>query len=145
MSCDIDTYAGYHILTTEEISVLTNEQERLFWRQLAERYEREMRIQTETRMFRNRVEHHTQMRGPELTADLLRLKKPILPNRWINFREGWCSAAWGFTNENLRQAAYQDFAKEIEKAAEYLKMAPHTQNAVLVADDKHLTLRWEEP
>lgn len=138
MSCDIDTYAGYHILMTEEISVLSNEQERLFWRQLAERYEREMRIQTEARLFRNRVEHHTQMRGPELPGDILRLKKPILPNRWINFREGWCSAAWGFTNADLTPPAFQDFAKEIEKAVEYLMMSPHTQNAVLVADEKYL-------
>ena len=47
-------------------------------------------------------------------ANLLRLKKPILQNRWwINFREGWSKERWGFANADLTPY-------EIEKAAEKL-------------------------
>lgn len=34
---------------------------------------------------------------------LLRLKKPILPHRWINFREGWCRRC---KHENLAESNY---------------------------------------
>lgn len=44
---------------------------------------------------------------------LLRLKKPIMPNRWSNFREGWCSAQWGFTNEDLTPYAIEDAAAKL--------------------------------
>lgn len=49
-------------------------------------------------------------------AHLLRLKKPILPNQWINFREGWSKDCWGFTNADLTPY-------EIEKAVEKLQEA----------------------
>ena len=52
-------------------------------------------------MFEQAVQLHWNRTYAPTPVHLLRLKKPILPNRWINFREGWCSAAWGFTNADL--------------------------------------------
>lgn len=112
MSCDITNYAGYHVLKAEEISMLTDEQERLFWRQIAAMYERNARIAMETNIFRNDVKHAANRREPVMTYDMFRLKKPILPNRWINFREGWCSTAWGFTNADLTP---YEIKKEVDK------------------------------
>lgn len=80
-------------------------------------YQRQMeeerrRRALEWKRFRLAVKAHSKI-WSDLPADLLRLKKPILPHRWINFREGWCSAAWGFTNADLTPYALEEAAAKL--------------------------------
>lgn len=68
----------------------------------------------EWKRFRLAAKAHRKIWG-DLPADLLRLKKPILPERWINFREGWCSAAWGFTNADLTPYTIEEAVDKLLK------------------------------
>ena len=63
---------------------------------------------------------------------LLRLKKPILPNRWISFREGWSKDNWGFTNADLTPY-------EVEEAVEKLMEEMRDPNFKKVLGALHLT------
>lgn len=76
-------------------------------------YERKLLMSLHQARFALSAELNWNRNHAPTAAHLLRLKKPILPNRWINFREGWSKECWGFTNADLTPY-------EIEKAVEKL-------------------------
>lgn len=72
-------------------------------------YERKLLMSLHQARFALSAELNWNRNHAPTPAHLLRLKKPILPERWINFREGWSKECWGFTNADLTPY-------EIEKA-----------------------------
>lgn len=64
-------------------------------------YERKLLMSLHQARFALSAELNWNRNHAPTPAHLLRLKKPILPNRWINFREGWSKERWGFTNADL--------------------------------------------
>lgn len=83
------TYGGYHQIDGDMLSELTDQQERRLYADLARKYRQQMLYMARRKNFELSAELRWNRNHAPTPAHLLRLKKPILPNRWINFREGW--------------------------------------------------------
>ena len=72
---------------------------------------------------------------------LLRLKKPILPDRWDGFRNGWSKINF-LIDVPLE---LEPWRRAIEKAAQAMwNERPHP-GAHMVFDFENHTMRWEKP
>lgn len=93
----INVYQGYIELQRERVQPLTKRQEQSLNIALRRGYEKGFQNMIRKEMFEEKAKRHAR----KLPKDYNRLKKPILPNRWTNYKEGWSKDNWGYTSENL--------------------------------------------
>lgn len=88
------SYGGYIKISDEMVSELTDEQENQLYEMLARRYAKQREYQERRGRFNLSAELNWNRNHAPVPVHLLRLRKPILPNRWLNFREGWSKENW---------------------------------------------------
>ena len=71
------------------MSALTAEQERRLYEDLARKYRQQTLYMARRKNFELSAELNWNRNHAATPKDLLRLKKPILPERWRGPREGW--------------------------------------------------------
>lgn len=82
------SYKGYHKISGT-LSTLTDVQERRLYEELAKKYRMQTLYRARRKNFELSVELNWNRNHAPTPAHLLRLKKPILPERWRGPREGW--------------------------------------------------------
>lgn len=112
------SYSGYHVINGDMLSMLTEAQEKRLYEELAKKYRMQTLYRARRKNFELSAELNWNRSHAPTPAHLLRLKKTILPNRWINFREGWSKACWGFTNADLTP---YEIEKELAKLHEVFR------------------------
>ena len=125
------TYGGYHQIYGDMLSGLTDQQERRLYEDLARKYRQQTLYMARRKNFELSAELNWNRNHAPTPVHLLRLKKPILPNRWISFREGWSKDNWGFTNADLTPY-------EVEEAVEKLMEEMRDPNFKKVLGALHL-------
>lgn len=109
----IDVYKGYMELLRDRVQPLTKRQEQSLNIALRRGYEKGFQNMIRKEMFEEKAKRHAR----KLPPDFNQLKKPIMPNRWTNFREGWSKDNWGFTSESLTpdtvKAAMDEMLREL--------------------------------
>lgn len=101
------SYGGYYKVSDEMLSALTDAQENQLYEMLARQYMQQREYQERRGRFNLSAELNWNRNHAPVPVHLIRMKKPILPNRWVNFREGWSKFDWGFTNKDLTPEAIQ--------------------------------------
>lgn len=71
-------------------------------------YERKLLTSLHQARFALAAEYYWNRTYAPTPIHLLCLKKPILPNRWTNYGEGWSKDNWGFTSEDLTPHAIEE-------------------------------------
>lgn len=106
------SYGGYIKISDAMLSALTDEQESRLYEMLARRYAKQREYQERRGRFNLSAELNWNRSHAPVPVHLLRLRKPILPNRWLNFREGWSKENGGFSSKDLTpEAIHRAFDK----------------------------------
>lgn len=82
------SYKGYHKISGT-LSMLTEAQEKRLYEELAKKYRMQTLYRARRKNFELSVELNWNRNHATTPKHLLRLKKPILPERWRGPREGW--------------------------------------------------------
>ena len=83
------TYGGYQQIYGDMLSGLTDQQERRLYEDLARKYRQQTLYMARRKNFELSAELNWNRSHATTPKHLLRLKKPILPERWRGPREGW--------------------------------------------------------
>ena len=105
----INVYKGYMELLRERVQPMTKRQEQSLNIALRRGYEKGFQNMIRKKMFEEKAKRHAR----KMPTGYNRLKKPILPNRWTNYREGWSKDNWGFTNADLTPHAIEEAVEKL--------------------------------